>query len=308
MTRRIILLSLSALMAVTGLRAQPLASAGLSPDARSAGLAGASVAMDAHSMSVFSNMAAAGGSDLRTEAGYGFSSLGNSTYLHAFGSYFRIDDTHTIAVGARYYRPDKIYNTQDGIIFTTFRPYDLVIDLGYAYTLTRRLNLSANVRYARSELNEDNDFKAASAVGIDLGLHYRTEYYTIAAAVTNAGTILDYGVAKYRMPASVRVGGAYRWSPAEGHRLTGLAEVRYNIMPKDYTFPSGAVGAEYTYRDLVAVRGGYNVASETKAAGNYGSVGAGVYIGPVTADFAYNIADSDSPMRNVWRVSAGVRF
>lgn len=308
MTRHSILLSLAALVAVTGLKAQPLASAGISPDARSAGLAGASVAMDAHSMSVFGNMAAAGSSDLRTEAAYGFSSLGNSSYLHAVGSYFRINDIHTIAVGARYYTTDKIHNTQDGIIFTTFRPYDLMIDLGYAYTLTERLNLSANVRYARSELNEDNGFKAASAVGIDLGLHYRTECYTIAAAVTNAGTILDYGVAKYRMPASARVGGAYRWSPASDHRLTGLAEVRYNFMPKHYTFPSGAVGAEYTFRELVAVRGGYNVVSDTKSAGNYGSVGAGVYFGPVTADFAYNIADSDSPMQNVWRVSAGVRF
>lgn len=145
-------------------------------------------------------------------------------------------------------------------------------------------------------------------MALDLSLYYRRDAYTLAVSVANPGMLVDYGVAEYRMPAAVKAGGAYRWEPAPEHRLTALAEARYNFMPKDYQFFSGGAGAEYQYKGLVAVRGGYYLASRSKGTGHYGALGAGVYLGTVTVDFAYNLADPPSPMNDIWRITAGVRF
>ncbi|MCD8185691.1 MAG: hypothetical protein LUD68_04315 [Rikenellaceae bacterium] len=134
------------LLTATGLKAQPVASAGMPADARSAGFAGASVAMDAHPMSLYTNMAAAAFADPRTgnTASYGFSALGNDTYLHALAAQYRLDEKHTFGLGARYFRADPIHNTADGIEYTAVRPYDLLIDAAYARRIHRYLALSVN--------------------------------------------------------------------------------------------------------------------------------------------------------------------
>ena len=305
-----ILFSLSLLFAASGARAQQVASTGFIPDARSAGFAGASVAMDAHSMSLYANMAATsfGDPSYRIQASYGYSSLGDKTSMHSVGGYFRLDEKHTFAVGGRYFMPNEIQNTQDGINFTKVKPYDLMIDFAYACRVNDVLALSVNARYINSKLNEGNGFNTASIVAVDWGLHLRKKAYSLAATISNLGMLVDYGVGKYRMPANLRVGGAYHWEPADDHKVTGLAEVRYNFMPSDYQFFSGGMGAEYMLKGMVAVRGGYYMSNETKAVGNYGAVGLGVYLGAIVADFSYNLAETGSPMNKIWRVTAGVRF
>ena len=183
-----------------------------------------------------------------------------------------------------------------------------MIDLGYARKMSEVLGLSVNLRYIYSKINEAPGIKNGKSLGLDLGVHYRKDAYSAAVTVSNLGMLIDYGVGEYRMPANIKAGGAYKLELAEDHQITGSLEGRYNFLPSDYTFFSGGAGAEYMFRKMVAVRGGYHLSSESKSVGNYGSVGCGVYIGPVVADFAYLLAEDSSIMKDVWRVTVGIKF
>ena len=291
-------------------KAQVVPSTGFETDARTVGFGGAGVALDANAFSLYRNTAAISFADStrKMAASYGYNSLFNDAQMHTLGGYYRLNRNHAFAGGVRYYAADKIRNTEDGLTYTTVKPYDLLIDLAYARRVTNNLSLSANFRYIFSKLNEGKGIENGNSLALDLGLHYRKDAYTIAVSAHNLGMLIDYGSDEYRMPANVKLGGAYRYTPIEDHQITGSIEGRYNFLPSDYTFFSGGVGLEYMFRKMVAVRGGYHLATENRSTGNYGSVGCGVYIGPIVADFAYMLTDKKSIMKDLWCLTAGIRF
>lgn len=292
-------------------KAQDPASVGFVTDARTAGMGGAGIALDANAYSLFRNTAAISFADSRVAASYGYNALFNDAKIHSAAGYYRLNDKHAFTAGVRYYAPDKIENMvsdSDGTTFNTVQPYDLLIDLGYARKVNDVLGLSANVRYIYSKLNEVEGFKAGKSMALDLGLHFRKDAYSAAITVYNLGKLIDYGVEEYRMPASINAGGAYRYVLAEDHQFTGSLEGKYNFLPSDYSFFTGGIGAEYMFRNMIAVRGGYHLASENKSTGNYGSVGCGVYLGPLVVDFAYLLTEKSSIMKDVWYITAGIRF
>ncbi|MDU1891519.1 MAG: PorV/PorQ family protein [Dysgonomonas sp.] len=298
------------LLCVIESKAQMVASAGIETDARVAGFGGAGVALDANAFSLYRNTAGIifAEPSKKTAVSYGLSSLYGDNTLHTVGGYYRLNETHALTAGVRYFKADEIQNTNDGLTYTSVKPYDMIIDLGYARKMTDELSLSTNLRYVHSKVNEGPGIKNGKSIALDLGLYYRKDAYSAAVTASNLGMLVDYGFGEYRMPANVKAGGAYRLSVASDHLITGSLEGRYNFMPSDFTFFSGGVGAEYMFRKMVAVRGGYNLSSENKSVGNYGSVGGGVYIGPVVADFSYILAEDSSIMKDVWRVTVGVNF
>lgn len=292
-------------------QAQDPASIGFQTDARSAGMGGAGIATDANALSLYRNTAAISFSESKVAASYSYVSLFNDANLHTVGGYYRLNERHAFTAGVRYFAPDKVYNMvggSDGTAYTSVQPYDLLIDLGYTQKVNDVLGLSANLRYVYSKLNEVPGFKTGKTLAMDLGMYFRKDAYSAALTVNNLGKLIDYGVEKYRMPANINLGGAYRYSLAADHQITGSVEGKYNFMPGDYCFFSGGAGAEYMFRKMVAVRGGYYLTSENKSTGNYGSVGCGVYVGPVTVDFAYLLTENTSIMKDVWYLTVGVKF
>lgn len=306
-----IILILFLLLSGLEVKAQFVASAGYETDARTLGFGGAGVALDANALSLYRNTAAIvfSDADMKTAASYSYTPLFDDAKLHTAGGYYLFNEKQALAIGARYYTATEIENTDDGLTFQTVKPYDLLIDLGYAHKLNDVLSLSVNLRYIYSKINEGQSFENGNSLAMDLGLYFRKNEYSAALAVYNPGKLIDYGIDKFRMPANVKAGGAYRYSIAENHKLTTSIEGRYNFLPGDYTFFSGGAGLEYMFAGRVALRGGYHLASESKSAGNYGSVGAGVYLGPVVIDFAYLLTKSEtSAMHKAWCITAGVRF
>lgn len=291
-------------------KAQVVVSVGHETDARTAGFGGAGIALDANAFSLFRNTAAISFADSTRcmAASYGYTALFSDTRLHTVGGYYRLNKNHAFALGVRHYAADKIENTEDGLLKYTVKPYDLLIDLGYARRVNDVLGLSVNLRYIYSKLNEGQGIENGKTLALDMGIHFRKDAYSAALTVANLGKLIDYGSDEYRMPANVKAGGAYRYSFAGDHQITGSIEGGYNFLPSDFRFLSMGVGAEYMFRGMVAVRGGYHLASETRSTGNYGSVGCGVYIGPVVVDFAYMLAQKSSIMKDVWCLTAGVRF
>lgn len=293
-----------------GIKGQNMASANFETDARTAGLAGAGVGLDANAMSLYRNMAGVIFSNHNIQAGYSFQSINGKNSFHTLGGYYKLNEKHVLAVGVRYFMQDKIELTNDGYTYNTFRPYDMMLDIAYARKMTDAFSLSLNLRYASSKIsNVPGIDKRGSALAIDLGMNYHKESYSIAATLSNLGMLMDYGSDDFRMPAHAKLGGAYWWTLQQDHRITASVEGRYNFLPSHEQFFSAGGGAEYCFRGLVAVRGGYHVGEKNKSPGNYATAGCGVYIGPVTADFAYTFAEDDSSVMNkVWMVTAGIRF
>lgn len=283
----------------------------VNPDARSAGMAGSTIADEANAFSIFGNMPAISFSESKFAASYAFNVDFNSkTPLHSVAGYYKLNQKHSFAIGVRYLGMEEFEASDDGVAYETIKPYDAIADLGYAYAINDVLSVGANLRYVNSKLG----MTAASAFGFDAGVYYNRNAWSAALTVNNLGTKLDYGDGGDFMPAGVNAGGSYRFMFADKHRLTGNLQVGYRFLPSTVSYFGGGVGLEYSYNDMFAVRGGYRMGDDESRTilGNYASVGCGVYVGPVVVDFAWllpmNGSKEEAPTGNVWRVSAGVRF
>ena len=69
-----------------------------------------------------------------------------------------------------------------------------------------------------------------------------------------------------------------------------------------------AVGAEYEYDSLLAVRAGYHYGSTRNGLPSFASVGLGAHFFGVNVDVAYLIACGNSPLRNTFSVGVGYSF
>lgn len=197
------------LLCAVGAKAQVVASVGFETDARSAGFGGAGIALDANAFSIYRNTAAISFADsLKPVAvSYGYSSLFNNAYLHTVGGYYQFNKNHAFTGGVRYYAADKIRNTEDGLNYYTVKPYDILIDLGYARKINKTLSLSINIHYILSKMNEAPGIKKGKSLALDFGLYYHKETYSAAITVDNLGKLINYGSDEYRMPASINAGG-----------------------------------------------------------------------------------------------------
>lgn len=301
---RIILPVIALLFSVCKAEAQSVSSVEITPDARTAGMGGASIALDPTGFSIYNNTAGIAFSEERTAMSYGFTNWFGGNYLHAASGFHRLNDKHAVALGLRYFDGEKIENSN----YTMVNPFDLILDLGYAYTICDYMSVSANARYVNSRINKGEGIDRGEALAFDLGFRFSKDNYSAALTVANLGTKVDYGYTKENMPANVNLGGAYKYEFLPSHRITGSIEGNYRFLPSGSTYVGGGIGAEYMYGNLVAVRGGYHIADDKKSAGNYGSLGCGVYLGPVAVDFSYLLTEHDSILRDVWRVSVGVKF
>ncbi len=308
--KKIIFVSL-ALLCSLGVRAQYVQSVEINPDARSAGMAKTTIAADATAFSVFDNVSAVAFSDFRFAASYAYAQELSKSNMHALGGYYRLNPKHGLALGFRYYNGGQYGSSQDGVIYTSIKPHDAIVDLGYSYSVNGFLSVGANLRY----VNTMESDVAANAFGFDAGVYYRRNAFSAAFTVNNLGTKVDYGAGGDNMPASVNAGGSYRFNFARNHRLTGNLQLGYRFLPSSASYFGGGIGVEYTYNDMFSLRGGYRIGDRVRSLsllGNHATLGCGVYIGPFAVDFAWILlsksSEASSPSGNVWRISAGVRF
>jgi len=192
--------------------------------------------------------------------------------------------------------------------------------------------------------------KPARAVAGDIGFYYKSHsanvegdenmVWTIGAALANIGPKVNYGPGfEYFLPTTLRLGGGFSYTANGQHKLNVTAEVGKLLVPtptpgtnvnqKPYLegvfqsfsdAPGGfkeemqeivvAMGAEYWYKNLFALRGGYHAENKEKGNRKFFTTGAGVrFLKHYSLDFAYLIpTDSGSPLKNMYKVSASVDF
>lgn len=145
----------------------------------------------------------------------------------------------------------------------SFKPSDMSIGLGAAYSISNYLSMGLAVKYASSKLGEDY---SASTVAFDFGALYAKESLTVGLSVNNLGGKVKYDETSYSLPSLVKAGASYKISDL-------LLSAQF-----DMCFKKGmgfALGAEYGLIDMIYIRGGYRYGSGVNALPSFVSLGLG---------------------------------
>lgn len=290
-------------------------------DTRGAAMGDISTALDASAFSVFNNAAAAPLSDKKFQVGVSYSPWAkqltdgldkNNTFVNA-GIYYTIGEKHSILAGFRYLQtPESTgFDDQGNPVKSTFEPKDMAIDLGYAYRFIDNMSVSLTARYISSKLG---DGAKADGVAFDLGLMYRlglgksnASNLDLAFKASNFGSKLKYATDSYELPGKISLGAMFSTMFGDVHSLKAGLDLGYKVLGQSCF--AGGVGAEYMAFNTIAARVGYHFGDEDKGAFNYATVGIGVrVIDMIQADFSYDIAGDECPLKNTYRIALSFRF
>lgn len=210
-----------------------------------------------------------------------------------------------------------------GLTGRTFRPYSYLVGVSYARELTDRFSLGLGVKYARESLFDEGSVRAmvrqgsfeevdtwAAGVLFDFGIRYATGFRSIeiASVVQNFGPDVTYAVESYPVPLMFRVGIAGNLVGREALFIAGDSNNRIRAAfdlfhPNDYA-QQAHVGLEYTYFDILSLRGGYKFFYDSDGL----TLGAGVSprIGNLGLAIDYSYGSMGTYLGYVQRVSLGV--
>jgi hypothetical protein len=200
-------------------------------------------------------------------------------------------------------------------------------------------NLAGNISNAGTNINA----QPGNTVAVDLGVYYQTQTIlgnipatvALGSNISNVGLKLTYNDPESRdfIPTNLRVGTAITGEFDEYNKLTLAFDVNKLMVPSPVvqngrlTMPnrslvSGilgsftdapfseelqelmlAVGAEYWYNDIFAMRGGYFHEADIKGGRKFATVGAGLKFSALSINFAYLI-----PMRQNMPLADSLRF
>ncbi len=173
---------------------------------------------------------------------------------------------------------DRYEDTPSAYPLGTFGAYDVAVSAAYARYIVP--NLAAGI--AIKPVYERIDELSASGVAVDVGLYHiaRIRGVKLAAVATNVGPPMKFDEEEFALPRTIKVGGSYEREIAalDGRILVTLD----GVFPNDGEVREH-VGAEYSYRSLLALRAGYKANYDALGA----TFGAGFRWHEVTVDYAF---------------------
>lgn len=166
----------------------------------------------------------------------------------------------------------------------TFDASDMAVTLCYAKKdfspeLLPNLDGGFSAKFIRSAIDDES----AYALAVDAGGIYRaTDKIKFSLALQNLGTKMKFVDESDPLPLVVRAGGSY----AVSQRLQLAGELAGWLQDEKF-YPS--LGAEYWFRDALALRGGYKFGYDTANLGALVglSLGFGVKVQGLGVDYAF---------------------
>jgi len=157
------------------------------------------------------------------------------------------------------------------------KPNYLTAGISYAKLLTDRISFGLNTKLITEKIGN----MSATAVGWDLGLQYRSDVNidfgivlrNLGSKIKFDGTGIEYDsdipysnpnattrktkldMASHELPTSLQIGLAYRYNLSEQHKTNFVGQ----FVNSSYSFDQLVGGMEYSYKDMVFLRGGYNM-------------------------------------------------
>ncbi len=242
---------------------------------------------------------------------------------------------------------ENVQTNTNGDVLGTFNSQEYAITLSYSTKLQENLGIGVNAKLVRSELSpitvkvgRESGNGQATAVAIDVGVMWEPAYdifdnrFRLGASLSNFGPAITY-IDKDQadpLPTTLRMGFAYKAFDDEYNSLVVTYETtrmlirRVGTKADDFvtaTFYSSwvkgdlsnrlksfthAIGFEYWYANLFAIRGGYF--NEDRDFGNrkFLTVGFGLQVDIFGFDFGYISANEESPLAETMRYSLSVKF
>jgi len=304
----------------------------LSPDARSAALGQAGVALSPDANSAFYNA----GRLSFVPADYGLSAsyipwlrtYTSDTWLGSLAGYARLSERSVIGADLRCL--NRSYS-----IANRFSTIEYAIGASYSYQLSEHLGVGAMMRYIR--VNTDSLYTPSQAVAASLGVYYHKDLGTdaglyklrLGAAINNVGSTLAYTRPAAAnspradfLPTALQIGGALTRTFTANSTLTLTVDASKLLVPTPtnvYTpaatksvingmvasfsdAPGGfreetrevrlSTGLEYAYKQSLFARAGYYYENQFKGDGRYASVGVGARYHALGFDGTYLIPSS----------------
>ena len=175
--------------------------------------------------------------------------------------------------------------TEDGCENGLAHSQDIQVNIGGSYRFGKIVSLGVNLKYLQKAPLPKYTYRAFSA---DVMAQCSFYGLSIALGVANVGTpIKSSDASSFKLPSSAALGLDYQLALAKVHKLNFDVDV-------DYYFSNQVtcgVGAEYSYNDMVFIRGGYHYGSSKAIIPSFGTAGIGLKFFGVQLDFAYLFAN-----------------
>ena len=250
------------------------------------------------------NIAAVPFSEKSADFAVGYSSwqpdnAGTSVIL-AGGSY-NIDDKLGLSLGMTYgaYPEYDIFNDQ-GSNKGTFSPSDVQVKAGAAMRFLPFLSAGVSLGYASSSLSEEVSYGAFDA---DVFLMSQFSDYKVALGISDLGSaVTSASGAKFSLPTALTLGLGYDKAFSDVHKVN----VAFDADCYFAGAVAAAVGAEYTFNDMLSFSAGYRYGGESVVP-SYASLGLGGRFMGISLDLAYVLPMTTS-MSNTLSLAVGYSF
>ncbi len=166
----------------------------------------------------------------------------------------------------------------------TYKPKDMQLNFGLAYKFSDKLGAGATFKY----LSQDNaPGSKLSAPAFDVFLLYKVSDFNVAAGIsTFGGSVKDEAGKSFDIPSSATVGGNWNKTFNTKHNIEASVDADY-YFSGNFT---AALGAQYTFNDLVSVRAGYHYGSDDCVLPAYATIGCGVRHKFGNTGFGFDVA------------------
>ena len=139
-----------------------------------------------------------------------------------------------------------------------FTAQNFALGLSVGYKINEMISLGATGKFLYEKIYVDN----SSGLALDLGGLYTKENLSIGASISNLGSMSELRNESTKLPASFRLGGSYLFF------LTGISS-SLRIGLDGYKVMDGGIfhantGAEFLYKEFLALRVGYQSGYENK--------------------------------------------
>lgn len=231
---------------------------------------------------------------------------------------------------------------ENGNDLGTFDSFEYAITLSYATKIKENLGVGVNLKFIQSNLTNktlqvgaENSDGRSSSFAVDLGIKWIPAYeflgdrFSLGANLSNVGpkmTYIDEAQAD-PLPTNLRLGAAYNLLDDEFNKITLVYDLNkllvvrnnegsdgvfkamfYSAWTQDIRKLTHAVGAEYWYGNLIALRAGYFYEDDKYGGRQFITFGAGLKYHIFGIDFGYIRADDDHPLSDTMRFSILVEF
>ncbi len=177
---------------------------------------------------------------------------------------------------------DRYEDTPSAYPLGTFGAYDVSVAVAYARYIVPNLAAGISIKPVYERIDE----LSASGLAFDIGLYHvaKIRGVKLAAVAGNVGAPMKFDEEEFALPRYVKVGGSYETEIAalEGRVLVTLD----GVFPNDGDVHEH-VGAEYSYRRMLALRAGYKANYDAQGA----TFGAGFRWREIDVDYAFLPSD-----------------